>query len=143
MRHHDSLPHDLLKWVPWTKFDRLVDKHGTDRSIRKLSTKSQFVALPRSQFAGAVSLRDTVSTLASHEARLHHVGAAAPKRSTLADANAKRPAAFFADLFSEMLGLATPGQRQSAKGAVSLIDSTSIRLDSLSKDWASYQALAP
>ena len=45
MRHHNSVFHDLLKRVPWSRFDALVDLHGADKHVRRLSTKSQLVAM--------------------------------------------------------------------------------------------------
>lgn len=77
---------------------------------------------------------------ASHETRLYHLGATAPKRSTLADANALRPADVFVELFQTLLAQAHPGLRRGTKEAVRLIDSTSVSLSTLSNDWASYEA---
>ena len=88
MRHHNTLLHDLLQFIPWSRFDALVDEHGSDRGVRKLSSKSQLIALLHAQLSGASSLREVEATLASQQARLYHLGASAPKRSTLADANA-------------------------------------------------------
>jgi Transposase DDE domain/Domain of unknown function (DUF4372) len=139
MRHENSLMHDVLKFVPWRVFDRLVDEHGADRGVRRLSTKSQFVALLHGQLSGASSLRETVTTMASHAARLYHLGATAPKRSTLADANAQRPAGLFTELFGAMVGQAHRGLRKASKEAIRLIDSSSIRLNALSHSWAHYQ----
>jgi Domain of unknown function (DUF4372) len=121
MRHENSVMHELLKRVPWGQFEAAVEKHDADRCVRKLSTKSQFVALLHAQLSGASSLREIVTTMASHEARLYHLGATAPKRSTLADANAKRPAALFADLFDVVLGQAQRGLRKATQEAVRLI----------------------
>ncbi|MCZ7502082.1 DUF4372 domain-containing protein, partial [Agrobacterium rhizogenes] len=42
MRHKNSVFHDLLKRIPWAAFERLVDEHGADKHVRRLSTKSQF-----------------------------------------------------------------------------------------------------
>jgi len=64
----------------------------------------------------------------------------APKRSTLSDANAARPAALFCDLFNDLLAQAQRGLRKASKEAIRLIDATSISLSSLSKDWATYEA---
>ena len=138
MRHENSLMHDLLKRIPWQRFERSVEQHDADRSIRKLSTRSQLVAMLHGQLSGASSLREIVSTMSSHEARLYHLGAAAPRRSTLADANAKRPTGVFADLFRELVKQAHPGLRRHAKDAVRLIDATRIPLNDLSKSWARY-----
>ena len=100
MRHHNSVFHDLLKRVPWSTFDRLVAAHGADHRVRRLRSRDQLIALLYGQLSGAGSLREIVGGLHSHEARLYHVGARAVQRSTLADANAKRPAALFAELFA-------------------------------------------
>ena len=71
MRHENSLMHDVLKHVPWAKFDVVVEKHDADRCVRKLSTNSQFVALLHAQFSGASSLREIVTTMASGSHRLN------------------------------------------------------------------------
>jgi hypothetical protein len=140
MRHENSLLHEILKLIPWAAFERSVRAHDADRSVRKLTTKSQLVALLHGQLSGATSLREIVTTLQSHEQRLYHLGAVAPKRSTLADANALRPAAVFAELFEALLGQAHRGLRKTAAEAVRLVDSSRIRLNALSRDWAHYDA---
>jgi hypothetical protein len=45
MRHHNSVFHDLLKRVPWNVFDEHVSDHGSDKHVRHLTTKDQFIAL--------------------------------------------------------------------------------------------------
>ena len=140
MRHHNRLMHELLQFIPWGRFARLVDEHGADKRVRRLDSKSQLVALLQAQLSGAVSLREIEATMASHRARLYHLGVTAPKRSTLADANAARPASLFADLFSALLGQAHRGLRQASREAIRLIDATSLPLSALSQDWASYDA---
>ena len=148
MRHHNSLLHEILKLVPWAAFERSVERHGADRSIRCLTTKSQLVALLHGQLSGAASLREIVTTMQSHQSRLYHLGVAAPKRScrrrvfnmTLADANALRPAAVFAELFEALLAQAHRGLRRASGEAVRLIDSSRITLNSLSRSWAHYDA---
>lgn len=126
MRHQNSVMHDLLKRLPWARFDALVDKFEADRSIRTLTTKSQLIALLHGQLSGASSLREITAVMASQEARLYHLGAKVPKRSTLADANAKRPAKLFAELFDVLLAQAHRGLRKASKDAVRLIDATRI-----------------
>src|ERR1700681_2675743 len=78
MRHQNSVFHGVLKHVPW---DRLVEGHGADARVRRLSTKSQFVALLYGQLSGAASLREIVTGLSSHAVRLYHVGADPGRRS--------------------------------------------------------------
>lgn len=138
MRHQNSVFHSLTKHVPWSRFEHIVEKYGADQLARKLTTKRQFIALLYGQVSGATSLREVVTGMASHETRLYHVGAAPVKRSTMSDANSKRPWQVFSDLFAQMLPQAHRGLRRATAEAVRLIDSTSVRLSSLSEDWATF-----
>jgi IS4 transposase len=115
-----------------------VDKYGADELVRKLTTKRQLIALLYGQFSGSTSLREIVSGMESHETRLYHLGAAAVKRSTLSDANTLRPWQVFSELFAQMLPQAHRGLRRATADAVRLIDSTSVRLSSLSEGWATF-----
>jgi IS4 transposase len=140
MRHQNSVFHGLLKHVPWDQFDRLVEAHGGDARVRRLSTKSQFVALLYGQLSGAASLREIVTGLASHEARLYHLGAGPVRRSTLSDANAQRPVAVFSELLAIMMKQAHRGLRRKLAETTYLIDSTSVRLNERSAGWARFSA---
>jgi IS4 transposase len=138
MRHHNSVLHELLKQIPWSEFDRLVEEHGADTRIRTLSTKGQLVALLYAQLAGAVSLREIEAAMQSHSARLYHLGGREVSRSTLADANARRPFAVFQGLFEIMAARASRGLRRATGEAVRLIDSTGLRLSGMASDWARF-----
>jgi len=140
MRHQNSVFHSLTKHVPWTKFEQIVEKHGADKLVRKLTTKRQLIALLYGQFGGATSLRAIVSGMESHETRLYYLGAAAVKRSTMSDANTVRSWQVFSELFAQMLQQAHRGLRRASKDAIRLVDSTSLRLSSLSGDWASFSS---
>ncbi len=138
MRHHNTVFHDMLKRVPWDVFEGLVDEHQANKHVRRLSTKDQFIALLYGQLSGASSLREIVGGLESHEVRLYHVGGRPAQRSTLADANAHRPAEVFSGLFAEMVGRAQRGLRRKVGEATYLIDSTGLRLSAMSADWARF-----
>ncbi len=140
MLHQNSVFHSLLKHVPWDEFDRAVERHGADRLARKLDAKRHFIALLFGQLSGAASLREIVTGMASHATRLYHLGAAPVKRSTVSDANTQRPWQVFSELFAAMLPQAHRGLRRKSADAVRLIDSTSVRLSSLSKEWATFSA---
>jgi IS4 transposase len=140
MRHQNSVFHVLTKYIPWTRFDQIVEKYGADDLVRKLTTKRQLIALLYGQFSGSTSLREIVTGMASHETRLYHAGAAPVKRSTMSDANSARPWQVFSELFTQMLPQAHRGLRRATADAVRLIDSTSIRLSSLSESWATFSA---
>ena len=138
MRHHNTLLHGLLQFIPWDRFDALVDEHGSDRRVRKLSSKSQLIALIHAQLSGASSLREIEATLASQRTRLYHLGATTPKRSTLADANRERSADVFCGLFEALLAQAHPELRRASREAIRLVDATSVGLTAKSQGWAGH-----
>ena len=138
MRHENSLFHALAKHIPWAEFERLVAAHKADHGVRRLDSKSQLVALLFGQFAGASSLREIEAGLTSHQARLYHLGARRPARSTLADANAKRPWALYADLFAHMAGQANRSTRRKLADATRIIDASKAKLSALSAEWARF-----
>ncbi len=140
MRHKNSVYHALLQHVPWGRFNELVDEHEGDKGVRTLTMRDQFGALLYGQLSGASSLREIEGGLLSHRARLYHVNARPVKRSTLADANASRPVAVFTGLFLTLMKQAHRGLRHSLEDTIYLIDSTSLRLTELSKDWARFSS---
>jgi len=140
MLHQNSVFHRLLKHVPWDRFDRLVEGHGADARVRQLSTKSQLIALLYGQLSGAASLREIVTGLASHAARLYHLGAGPVRRSTLSDANAQRPVAVLSELLAIMMKQARRGLRRKLAETTYLIDATSVRLNEHSAGWAQFSA---
>jgi hypothetical protein len=103
MLHQNSVFHSLLKHVPWSELEQIVEKYGSDELARELTTKRRLIALLYGQFSGATSLREIVTDLESHETRLYHLGAAPVKRSTMSDANSQRPWHVFAELATTML----------------------------------------
>jgi IS4 transposase len=138
MLHQNSVFHRLLKHVPWHELDRSVERHNADQLARKLKTKRHLIALLYGQLIGAKSLREIVIGTESLETQLYHAGAAPVKRSTVSDANATRPYQVFTELFAAMLKQAHRGLRRKTADAVRLIDSTSVRLSSLSAEWATF-----
>ena len=138
MRHRNSVFHDLLKLVPWTAFDRLVEAHGADEGTRSFTSRQHLSALLFAQLSGASSLREIEATMASHQGRLYHAGAVAPKRSTFADANRSRDFRVFSGLFERMLAQAGRGSRRKMADAVRLIDSTGLRLSGVGAEWARF-----
>lgn len=140
MRHQNSVFHDIMKLIPWSVFDRLVEEHGTDELVRKFKTRHQLVALLFGQLAGANSLRAIEATMASHQGRLYHAGGKVPARSTFADANRSRSPLVFTGLFEHLLGMATRGLRRKMRDVIRLIDSTSLHLAGIGTEWARFSA---
>ena len=138
--HTNTVFRDILKLLPWSAFERLVEKHGTDELVRSFTTRRQLLALLFGQLSGAHSLRDIEASMSSHQARLYHAGGAAPARSTFADANRGRDSRVFSGLFTHMLGMTTRGLRHKMGDAVRLIDSTGLRLAGAGAKWARFSA---
>ena len=137
MHHQNSVFHGLLKWVPWDELERLAVEHRSDYRVRRLTTKSQFIALLYSQLSGASSLRDVETRLESQAAWLYHLGGKPVRRSTLAEANAKRSSEVFMALFAAMAKQVHRGLRRKIAETTYLIDATSVRLNGISQ-WAHF-----
>ena len=139
MPHQNIVLHAVLQPLPRV-FERLKAKHEPDADPRRMSIQKHFTAMAYAQLSSAPSLRAVASGMASEAGRFEQLGGAAVKRSTLADANRDRPAPVFVDLFNETLAQAASGLRRKVREAVHLVDSTSVRLDTRSADWARFSA---
>lgn len=136
MRYHNSVFRDLLNYLPWREFERLVEEHKADYRVRRLRTKDQLIALIFAQLSGMSGLRGLASGLGSQANGLYHLGARPVARSSLSDANMKRPAEVFTGLFSALVERTSRGLRAKAGKAVRLIDATTLPLNKLSEDWS-------
>jgi len=81
----------LMEFVPWTSFARIVTRYGGDSGVRSLSCAEQFRAMAFAQLTYRESLRDIETCLQANRAKLYGMGFRSPvKRSTLGDANEGR-----------------------------------------------------
>lgn len=135
MHHHNTLLHELGKAVPRWRFEQIARRTAADRRVRALPSWSRFTALVFAQLAGIGSLRELVAALGSHANCAYHLGLGAIRRSTLAEANQKRPLALYEAVLFDLLGRLHPRLAGRTKDALRLIDATTIRLSSLS-GWA-------
>lgn len=91
------------------EFGKLVDKYKADRRVRTLTCLDQFRAMAFAQLSGRESLRDIQNCLAAFKDKLYHAGFRAPiSRSTLADANERRPWQLWADATLALIAIARP-----------------------------------
>lgn len=89
----------LMEFVPWTSFARIVTRYGGDSGVRCLPCTEQFRAMAFAQLTYRESLRDIEACLLANEAKLYGMGFRSPiRRSTLADANEGRDWHIWADL---------------------------------------------
>ncbi|MFN9325551.1 MAG: DUF4372 domain-containing protein, partial [Flavobacteriales bacterium] len=86
--------------IPRSLVERLGREHQADRYCKRFYTYDHVVTMLAGVFMGCTSLRELTTGLQACEQRLRHAGLKhTPRRSTLADANARRPEALFGDLF--------------------------------------------
>jgi hypothetical protein len=89
----------IMEFVPWTSFARIVARYGGDSRVRSLACTEQFRAMAFAQLTYRESLRDIETCLLANQAKLYGMGFRAPiRRSTLADANEGRDWHIWADL---------------------------------------------
>ena len=77
----------LMDFLPWTTFARLVDRHGGDRYAKSFACTEQFRVMAFAQLTYRESLRDIEASLLAQAAELYHMESRSPvARLTLADA---------------------------------------------------------
>ena len=98
-----SIFSQLLQLFPRAEFQKAVAATKADRHARGFTCWEQFVAMLFCQLGRAYSLREICGGLASCEGRLAHLGVSAPRRATLAYANAHRPWQLYEQVFYQLL----------------------------------------
>ena len=126
----------LTKALPRAQFDRLVQRHQSDKFCKGYDSWSHLVAMIYAQLTGVRSLRELETGFNAQVEHHYHLGVRPMKRSTMSDANAKRDCELFADLCSEMLKGAHRQVRQELKKKLYLLDSSPIPLKGLGYEWA-------
>jgi hypothetical protein len=97
----------LMDFLPWTTFARIVARYDGDHAIRTLSCAEQFRVMAFAQLTYRESLRDIEACLSAQSAKLYHMGFREPvRRSTLADANAGRDWRIYAEFAQRLISQA-------------------------------------
>src|SRR5712672_1883632 len=77
----------VMDFLPWSTFTRIVARYGGDRRVRTLTCAEQYRAMAFAQLTYRESLRDIETCLSAQAAKLYAMGFGDPvRRSTLADA---------------------------------------------------------
>ena len=141
MEYTNTILYQLFKFLPKHRFQATVDRHKGDYRTRSLRCWDQLVAMLFSQLSGRHSLRDLVDTFNSQQSDHHHLGTRTISRSSLADANGKRPRMIYQETFYYLLEQARdrlPGKY--ANEMVRLIDSSTIDLNLNQFEWAQFRS---
>ena len=77
----------VMEYVPWKTFGRIIERHNGDAGVRTLSCADLFRVMAFAQLTWRESLRDIEVCLTANQAKLFHMGMkGVPARSTLSDA---------------------------------------------------------
>lgn len=137
-----SIFNQLLQLFPRVDFQKAVIETKAERHARGFTCWGQFVAMLFCQLGRAHSLREICQGLASCEGKLAHLGLDAPKRSTLAYANAHRPWELYQAVFYQLLERCreVPGPRKFRfKNKLLSLDTTVIDLCADLFPWATFR----
>lgn len=145
MAHSNTVFAQLLNLIDRHDFQNLENgQFKPQRKYRTLSRWSQFTTMMFAQITGRVSLRDISDSLQTQAGRLYHLGIGSVKRSTLADANNRRPAEFFQAFFEksyQRCAVFAPGKKKFRfKNKLYSLDASTIDLCLSVFPWAKFRS---
>lgn len=136
----------LMDFLPWSTFSRIVTRYGGDHRVRTFPCSEHFRVLAFAQLTYRESLRDIEACLSAQAAKLYHMGLRSPvRRATLADANELRDWRIYAE-FAQRLIIqarrlyATEELGIELSNTVYALDSTTIDLCLALFPWAPFRA---
>ena len=136
----------VMEFVPWKTFSRIIDRHDGDAGIRTLGCADLFRVMAFSQLTWRESLRDIEACLAANRGKLFHMGLKAPPaRSTLADALNSRDWRIYHALAQRLIVRARALYAQEPTvldldASVYALDATTIDLCLSLFDWAPFRS---
>lgn len=136
----------VMEYVPWKTFGRIIDRHSGDSGVRTLGCADLFRVMAFAQLTWRESLRDIESCLASNQGKLYHMGlSGVPARSTLSDALNRRDWRIYHDLAMRLIIrarnlYATEPMGLELNATVYALDSTTIDLCLSLFDWAPFRS---
>ena len=136
----------IMEFVPWTSFGRIVDRYYGNAGVRRLTCAEQFRVMAFAQLTWRESLRDIEVTLAANRSKLYAMGLRhSVHRSTLADANEGRDWRIWSDLAALLIRRARKLYSDTDLGldltnTVYALDATTIDLCLSLFEWAPFRA---
>ena len=137
MQYTPSIFGSLLKPIDRRQFRAIVARHGGDAYDKSFKSWDHLVTLVGAQLGRCSSLRGVEVAFNANSHQHYHLGVRKVARSTLSDANARRPVGVFADTFAQLAALADRNTRTEGKEMVRLIDSSPLPLRKVCK-WAEW-----
>src|SRR6476661_7784645 len=136
----------VMDFLPWTTFQRIVAGYQGDHRVRTLSCAEQFRCMAFAQITYRESLRDIEACLSAQVAKLYHMGFRKPvSRSTLADANESRDWRIYAEFAHRLIAQARRLYAEDSFGVelsetVYALDATTINLCLSMFPWAPFRS---
>jgi hypothetical protein len=136
----------VMEFVPWKTFGRIIERHKGDAGVRTLSCADLFRVMAFAQLTWRESLRDIEACLAANQGKLFHMGMKAPPaRSTLADALNLRDWRIYHGLAQRLIARArvlytTEPSVLDLDATVYALDATTIDLCLSLFDWAPFRS---
>jgi putative transposase len=137
MRFCDSIFGRLLKPISRVQLASTVERCGGNAYDKVFKSWDHLVALVFAQLGGVDSLRALEAIWNANSHHHYHLGVSKLARSTLSDANSRRPVAIFAATFERLSGLADRTLKREGAEMLRLIDATPIPLDQM-VTWADW-----
>lgn len=129
----------IIKLIPRSEFESYTFKYAGNHGVRTLDCWTWFGALLFGQLTGHDSIRAIERVFANSDPHMNRLGFGPIKRSTLADANQKRPLEILQDVFRFLLNrakLQAPRHKFGFKGQVLALDASVISLSLKLMPWA-------
>jgi len=136
----------IMEFVPWTSFTRIVDRYSGNAGVRRMTCAEQFRVMAFAQLTWRESLRDIEVTLGANANKLYAMGFRnAIHRSTLADANESRDWRMWSDLAAVLIRRARKLYRDQDLGldltnTVYALDATTVDLCLSLFEWAPFRS---
>jgi hypothetical protein len=136
----------IMDYLPWKTFHRIVSRYDGDHRVRTLPCAEHFRTLAFAQLTYRESLRDIEACLSAQSAKLYHMGIGSPiRRSTLADANERRDWRIYAEFAHRLIAQARELYAEEdlgldLKNTVYALDSTTIDLCLSLFPWAPFRS---
>ena len=94
----------LLSFIPRKIVSDLSKKHGSDRHCKSFYTWGHLVSMLYCSFCKCSSTRELITGVQANYGKLNHLGMqSVPRRSTLCDANLRRPESLFSELYHQLV----------------------------------------
>jgi putative transposase len=137
MRYRDSIFGRLLEPINRRQFQTVVDRLNGDAYDKSFKSWDHLVALIYAQLSGNDSLRAVVTGFNANPQHHYHLGTGKLFRTTLSDANMRRPIGIFAETFAALSAMASRQLRSEGQEMVRLIDASPIPLGKVCS-WAAW-----